>query len=164
MSRPPPPAGAASPAAAAAVPPAAAAAAATAAPESESLASSTSPTLRNIAISVNKPSRAFFNIARKAMLEGADAVQLSALESAIAIAIDATFLLTRAKMAEVEKIETAFVEVPYYHHGPERQQQQQHMARKARMIIRLRKTEAFREYARARQEHLIEEEEFEEDY
>lgn len=160
MSRPPPPAGAASLAAAAAAPPAAAPAAAP-----ESLASSTSPTLRNIAISVNKPSRAFFNIARKAMLEGADAVQLSALESAIAIAIDATFLLTRAKMAEVEKIETAFVEVPYYHHGPERQQQQQqHMARKARMTIRLRKTEAFREYTRARQEHLIEEEEFEEDY
>ena len=163
MSRPPPPAGAASPAAAAATP-AAAAAATAPAPESETLSSSSSPALRIIAISVNKPSRAFFNIARKAMLEGADAVQLSALESAIAIAIDATFLLTRAKMAEVKSIQTAFVEVPYYHHGPERQHQQQHMTRKARMTIRLRKTEAFREYARARQEHSIEEEEFEEDY
>ncbi len=163
MSR-PPPAFATCPAAAAAAAAASAPAAAAAASAVPNALSSSSPALRSIAVSVNKPSRAFFNIARKAMLEGADAVQLSALESAIAIAIDATFLLTRANMAEIESIETAFVEVPYYHLGPGQQHQQQHIARKARMTIRLRKTETFREYARIRQEHLIGVEEFEEDY
>jgi len=127
--------------------------------------STSSPALRNIAVSVNKPSRAFFNIARKAMLEGVDVVQLSALESAIAIAIDTTFLLTSATMAEIESIETAFVDVPYYHLGPGQQQEHHHhhMARKARMTIRLRKTDTFREYARIRQEQFIGIEEFEED-
>ncbi|KAM3569118.1 hypothetical protein VYU27_008777 [Nannochloropsis oceanica] len=52
------------------------------------------------------------------MLEGVDVVQLSALESAIAIAIDTTFLLNSANMAEIESIKTAFVDVPYYHFGP----------------------------------------------
>jgi len=134
---------------------------------------SSNSTLRHIPISVNKPSRAYFNIARKAMLESADAVQFSALESAIAIAIDASFLLTRAKMADVERIETAFVEVPLHrHHCQEGQQQKgdqdgqyhERMTRKARMTIRLHKTECFRDYAHTRQEHVDDEEEFEEEY
>ncbi len=124
------------------------------------------PSLRLIAVSVNKPSRAFFNIARKALLEGADAVQLSALESAIPIAIDASFLLTRAAMAEVESIETGQVEVPYYYHtSPPAGVEARTTARKARMTIRLRKTEVFKEYVHDRQaEHGSEGEEELEEY
>lgn len=133
------------------------------------------PFTRHVAISTNKPSRAFFNISRKALLEGAERLELSALESAIALAIDTSFLLTRAKMAEIESIETAYVQVRDYHshhyrqqqhhpgEGGEQQQQPHYMSRKSRMTIILKKTESFREYVQARREEEGEEEEEEEE-
>lgn len=91
--------------------------------------------IRFIPVSVSKTARAYFNIARKA-LETHRRVELSALEAAVVIAVDASFLLTRAKMGTVERVNTAFVQVPSNqpgYHG--------HM-RKARIQIVLRKTRA----------------------
>ena len=94
------------------------------------------PEMRFIPVSVSKSARSYFNIARKA-LETHRRVELSALEAAVVIAVDASFLLTRAKMGAVERVNTAFVQVPSHqpgHHG--------HL-RKARIQIVLARTREF---------------------
>jgi hypothetical protein len=87
---------------------------------------------RFVPVSVSKTARAYFNIARKA-LETHRRVELSALEAAVVIAVDASFLLTRAKMGTVERVNTAFVQVPSHQHG------YGHL-RKARIQIVIHKT------------------------
>lgn len=94
------------------------------------------PEMRFIPVSVSKSARSYFNIARKA-LETHRRVELSALEAAVVIAVDASFLLSRAKMGVVERVNTAFVQVPSHqpgHHG--------HL-RKARIQIVLARTREF---------------------
>lgn len=95
------------------------------------------PEMRFIPVSVSKSARSYFNIARKA-LETHRRVELSALEAAVVIAVDASFLLTRAKMGAVERVNTAFVQVPSHQPG-----YQGHL-RKARIQIVIART---REYA-----------------
>ncbi len=93
--------------------------------------------IRFVPVSVSKTARAYFNICRKA-LETHRRVELSALEAAVVIAVDASFLLTRAKMGTIERVNSAFVQVPS--HRPA--QGYSHL-RKARIQIVLRRTREF---------------------
>lgn len=97
--------------------------------------------MRYIPVSVSKTARAYFNLARKA-LEAHRRVELSALEAAVVIAIDASFLLTRAKMGTVERVSTAFIQVPSHQPGG-----YGHL-RKARIQIVLRRTRTYIRFRR----------------
>lgn len=74
-----------------------------------------------IAVSASKGPAAFFNLARKFLVED-ELCDLSALEGAIVSAVDAAHLLERSKLATIVRIRTSFVVVE-----PKRQRQpQQH--------------------------------------
>lgn len=70
------------------------------------------PTQRHqvIAVSASKGPAAFFNLTRKFLVTD-EYCDLSALEGAIVSAVDAAHLLERSKLADIVRIQTAFVPV-----------------------------------------------------
>mmetsp|Transcript_33096 Transcript_33096/g.43574 ORF Transcript_33096/g.43574 Transcript_33096/m.43574 type:complete len:158 (+) Transcript_33096:58-531(+) len=65
---------------------------------------------RNFAVSLQKPPNHYFNLLRR-NLEKNETATLSALEGAMVNAVDAAFLLERAKIAKIGKVETNYAEV-----------------------------------------------------